>query len=97
MTDCVTKPMMRGPPGEPREATRWPASSKISVGVMDERGRLPGCTRFATGPCASVGAKEKSVSWLFKRNPAAMRREPKGRSTLVVNETALPRESMTER
>ena len=97
MTDCATKPMMREPPGEPSVATSLSFSSKISVGVMDERGRLPGCTRFATAPFASSGAKEKSVSWLFRMNPATMSREPNARSTLVVNETALPRESTTER
>jgi len=35
---------------------------------MEERGRLPGSTRLATGrPAASTEVKEKSVSWLFSR------------------------------
>ena len=35
---------------------------------MEERGRLPGSTRFATGkPAASTEVKEKSVNSLLSR------------------------------
>ena len=41
---------------------------KHQQGDMEERGRLPGSTRFATGrPAASTEVKEKSVSWLLSR------------------------------
>ena len=57
---------------------------------------MPAATALATGaPLASVGAKEKSVSWLLRKKPAAIRPEPKMDSTVVVMLTALPRASTT--
>ena len=62
------------------------------TGHMDERGRLPPATAFATGrPFASTGAKEKSVSWLFRKKPSTMRPVPKIDSTVVVIQLTLPR------
>jgi hypothetical protein len=60
---------MAEPPGEPRLISSSPlALSNTSRGDMEERGRLPGSTRLATGrPAASTEVKEKSVSWLFSR------------------------------
>jgi hypothetical protein len=67
--------MMRAPPGLPRLISNWPLSrSNTRVGDIDERGRLPGSTRLATGrPWASAGTKLKSVSWLFSRKPPGRR------------------------
>src|SRR3954464_12646101 len=61
------------------------------VGTIDERGRLPAATALATGrPCASVGEKEKSVSWLLRKKPSTIRPGPKMLSTVVVIDTTLP-------
>ncbi|MNT75905.1 hypothetical protein D3C72_2148510 [compost metagenome] len=61
---------------------------------MEERGRLPGCTRLAMGwPCASVGAKLKSVSSLFSKKPLTICRAPNWSSMVVVMATALPKAS----
>ena len=68
---------------------------------MEERGRLPGSTRLATGrPCSSAGAKLKSVSSLLSKKPPGrlgsvltMRREPKPDSMVVVMASALPKAS----
>jgi len=50
--------MIGAPPGEPALITTRPSRrSNTSVGLMLERGRLPGCTRLAIGrPCVSAGA-----------------------------------------
>ncbi len=91
--------MMSAPPGLPPLMTSWPEFlSNTSVGAMDERGRLPGCTRLATGlPSASAGAKLKSVSSLLSKKPPALpvppsviRREPNWSSIVVVMAMALP-------
>ena len=63
----------------------------MMIGDIDERGRLPAATALAIGaPSAVVGEKEKSVSWLLRKKPAAIRPEPKMLSTVVVMETAFP-------
>ncbi|CAM3493069.1 hypothetical protein CUTA107171_28220 [Cupriavidus taiwanensis] len=86
--------MICEPPGEPTVATSWPLSrSNTSVGAIDERGRLPGCTRLATGLPFSLGTKEKSVSWLLSMKPRTIRCEPKYDSIVVVIEMAPPRSS----
>jgi hypothetical protein len=84
--------MITAPPGLPPLRRNWPlALSNTSVGAMEERGRLPGCTRLATGlPSASVGAKLKSVSSLFSRKPLTIWRAPKTSSMVVVMARALP-------
>ena len=82
---------MELPPGEPTAATNRPLRSSTTAGAMDERGRLPGATALAAGaPSFSVGEKEKSVSWLFRKKPWTIRPEPKRLSTVVVIETTLP-------
>ncbi|MNL58389.1 hypothetical protein D3C87_1820190 [compost metagenome] len=50
-----------------RNSPLW--RSKIKVGAMDERGRLPGSTRLATFCPFSSGMNEKSVIWLLSRKP----------------------------
>ncbi len=65
------------------------------TGAMDERGRLPGATAFATGRPSSTGRNEKSVSWLFRKNPPTARPEPNSDSTVVVIETTSPPASTT--
>src|ERR1700680_4892766 len=65
------------------------------TGAIEERGRLPPCTAFATGWPPSVGRNEKSVSWLFSTKPAAVRPEPKIDSTVVVMDTTSPSASTT--
>ena len=95
----AVKWMMRAPPGLPPLITigpRLPSAffSNTSVGDIDERGRLPGCTRLAMGwPCASAGAKLKSVSSLFSRKPLTIWRAPNWSSMVVVMASALPRPS----
>ena len=96
---CVDDGRAAGLP--PSSAARpWPLSN-TSVGDMDERGRLPGCTRLAMGwPCASVGAKLKSVSSVVEQE-APLRaafvvticRAPNWSSMVVVMATALPKAS----
>jgi hypothetical protein len=88
--------MMALPPGEPTTRTGRRLRSKTIVGAIELRGRLPASTRLATGLPFSSGAKEKSVSWLLRRKPRTIRREPKPSSIVVVIETALPRRSTIE-
>ena len=88
---------MRDPPGDPIARTNWPSRSNTRVGAIDERGRLPGSTRLATGAPATAGRNEKSVSWLLSMKPRTMRREPKALSMLVVIDTTLPSPSTTLR
>jgi hypothetical protein len=93
--------MISAPPGLPPLITNWPvALSKTSVGAIDERGRLPGCTRLAMGlPCASAGSKAKSVSSLFSKKPPSppvtptIWRAPNWLSMVVVIASALPQPS----
>ena len=88
--------MMSAPPGLPpliSSGPREPSAffSNTSVGAIDERGRLPGCTRLAMGwPSAPVGTKLKSVSSLFSRKPFTIWRAPKASSMVVVIASALP-------
>ena len=65
------------------------------TGAIEERGRLPPCTAFATSWPPSVGTKEKSVSWLLRTNPPTVRPEPKIDSTVVVMDTTSPSASTT--
>ena len=60
------------------------------VGAIDERGRLPPSTRFATGLPSSSGAKAKSVSSLLSRKPSVITRLPKPVSMVVVAESMSP-------
>ena len=70
---------------------------------MEERGLLPGSTRFAMGkPLTSFGAKLKSVNSLFNKKPPTLPRseltinlEPKLASMVVVMATARPWASTT--
>ena len=66
------------------------------MGDIEDRGRLPAAAALAAGrPSARVGANEKSVSWLLRKKPAAIRPEPNTLSTVVVMLTALPAASTT--
>ena len=68
MIVCSTVVMIVAPPGEPSASHGRPSASRI-VGLIDERGRLPGPGRFGSGTPAWSGTKLKSVSSLFSRNP----------------------------
>ena len=101
----AVKWMMAAPPGEPRLISSLPSRwSKTSVGLIDERGRLPGCTRLAMGlPSASAGAIEKSVNSLLSKKPPTLplppsliRRAPNTSSIVVVIATARPSASTIE-
>src|SRR3954447_2220581 len=82
--------MIDEPPGEPSTCFSLLSLSKMMVGDIELRGRLPGSTRLATG-CSGVPAeKEKSVSSLLSRKPRTIRPDPKLLSIVVVIETALP-------
>ena len=60
--------MMSAPPGLPALMRGSPlCASNASVGAMDERGRLPGCTRLATFIPFFSGAKVKSVISLLRK------------------------------
>src|SRR5258708_40178009 len=66
------------------------------MGDIDERGFFPPCTLFtAACPFSSVGASEKSVSWLLRTKPPTVRFEPNTDSTVVVIDTTLPDASTT--
>jgi len=60
------------------------------VGAIEERGRLPPSTRLAIGRPSLSGAREKSVSSLFSKNPPTITRLPKPVSIVVVMEAAFP-------
>ncbi|MNN51127.1 hypothetical protein D3C81_1657460 [compost metagenome] len=68
-----------------------------SVGDIELRGRLPGCTRFATGTPSTEGTGLKSVSSLFSRKPLVMWYEPSPDSMVVVIDTTLPYLSCSDR
>jgi hypothetical protein len=70
--------------------------SSTMVGAIDERGRLPGSTRLATGTPSTWLRNEKSVSSLFRRNPRTMIRDPKAFSMVVVIDSTLPAASTME-
>ena len=84
------------PPAEPVAITKSPllpsaAILNTIVGAIELRGRFFGATRLAISmPAASVGAAEKSVNWLFSRNPLVMWNEPMLDSTVVVAVSTLP-------
>ncbi len=83
---------MAEPPGEPTAATNAPSALRSTIaGDIEDRGRLPPATAFATGrPAASTAVNEKSVSWLFRKNPPTARPEPNSDSTEVVIEITSP-------
>jgi hypothetical protein len=85
--------MMREPPAEPSAAATLSSRSSTKVGDIDERGRLPGWTRLATGLPFASGSAEKSVSSLFSSTPRTMICAPNGASMVVVKLTALPQRS----
>src|ERR1700751_48501 len=90
--------MIALPPAEPIAPANLPFRSSRIEGTIDDRGRLPGATAFATGrPWSSVGLNEKSVSWLLRKKPSTIRPVPKMVSTVVVIETTLPFASRTMR
>ena len=89
--------MMREPPADPSTAAGAPSAQNTMVGDMDDRGRLPGATAFATGRPPISGRNEKSVSWLFSTIPRTTMRDPNASSTVVVSATALPAPSTIER
>src|SRR4051794_41770079 len=84
--------MIVAPPAPPTARIGVPWSTTI-VGLIDERGRLPGPGSFA------VPGPEKSVSSLLSRKPVpgATTAEPKVCSIVQVSATALPALSTTER
>ena len=57
-----------GPPAAPRARTGRPLSRMI-VGAIEERGRLPGPGRLVWGTPLVGAMNSKSVSWLLSRNP----------------------------
>ena len=70
----AVKWMISAPPGLPPLITSWPvALSNTSVGAIDERGRLPGCTRLAIGLALRVGGREAEVGQLVVQQEAAGR------------------------
>src|SRR4051812_32885836 len=83
--------MIVAPPAPPTARIGVPSWTTI-VGLIDERGRLPGPGSFA------VPGPEKSVSSLLSRKPApgATTAEPKVCSIVHVTATALPALSITE-
>ena len=81
--------MILEPPGEPVSRTGAP-SRRTTVGAIDERGRLPPSTRFATGAPSTSGSRAKSVSSLLSRKPPLITREPKLVTIVVVAETMSP-------
>src|SRR5436190_24222858 len=74
------------------------------VGLMLERGRLPGATALASAPInpkklATPGCTEKSSIWLFMTTtvPGTTTLEPKQVLTVAVHATQLPSSSATEK
>src|SRR6476469_10398065 len=90
--------MIVAPPGEPR-ASHGRSSLSTMVGLIDERGRLPGPGRFGSGTPGVSGAKLKSVSSLLSRNPqpGTVMPDPPVCSIVRVYDTALPHLSVTTR
>src|SRR5438045_3361848 len=87
---------MARPPGEPIAATKRRSLSSTIVGVIEDRGRLPGATALAAGvPSLLSGENEKSVSWLLRKNPSTIRPSPNTLSTVVVIATTSPQRSTT--
>ena len=75
--------------------TSLPEPSNANEGDIELLGRFPPCALFTTGFPSLSGKKEKSVNWLFKIKPAAIRAEPKAVAILAVIETAFPSLSTT--
>src|SRR6476469_3800076 len=60
--------MIVAPPGEPT-VIHGRSSLSTTVGLIEDRGRLPGPGRFGSGTPLVSGTKSKSVSSLLSRNP----------------------------
>src|SRR5208337_1900058 len=89
-------------PGDPRTRNVLPSCTTI-VGVIDERGRLPGAMALAApwinpSEFGTPGLAEKSSISSFNRNPrpCAVTREPNQSLIVVVTATAFPSASTTE-
>src|SRR5215217_155354 len=84
--------IIRAPPAPPTTRTGSPSSTTI-VGLIEERGRLPGSGSLG------VPGPEKSVSSLLSRKPVpgATTALPKLCSMVQVSDTAFPAASMIER
>ena len=68
ISTCSTVVMIVEPPGEP--AAKYGAPSfNTMVGLMLDRGRLPGAGRFGSYTPGADAAKSKSVISLFSRKP----------------------------
>src|SRR5215213_615737 len=90
--------MIVAPPGDPSASTGRKPFVTI-VGLIDERGRLPGPGRFGSGTPAVLGTKLKSVSSLFSRKPrpGTVIPDPPVCSMVRVYATTLPQRSATVR
>src|SRR3954452_20748009 len=90
--------MMVAPPGEPRASHGRPWLV-TTVGLIDERGRLPGPGRFGSGTPAVTGTKLKSVSSLLSRKPqpGTVMPEPPVCSMVRVYDATSPQRSATVR
>ena len=60
--------MIVAPPGDPTASTGRPSRNTI-VGLIEDRGRLPGAGRLGSGTPSNSGSGLKSVSSLLSRNP----------------------------
>src|SRR5262245_20464851 len=96
--------MMNGPPLAPVTIDGLPFVPKTIVGVIADNIRLPGAIAFAS-PCTSSywfgdsGFAAKSSISLFRRKPApvTVAADPNPELIVVVNATALPAASTTEK
>src|SRR6478672_1549582 len=90
--------MIVAPPGDPTARKGVPWSSRM-VGLIEDRGRLPGPGRFGSGTPAVNGLKLKSVSSLLSRKPqpGTVMPDPPVCSIVRVYDTALPHLSVTTR
>ena len=86
----ATNPMMLLPPGDPVMYIGFP-SFKTIVGDIEDRGRLPGSNLLEINFPSISSRKEKSVSWLFSRNPLSVNNlDPKAFSIEEVIDNAFP-------
>src|SRR5208337_1673760 len=92
-----------GPPGEPVTKLSWPSRTRI-VGVMELRGRLPGPMALASDwirPKRALGTPgcvvKSSISLLSKKPAEEVTCEPYLSFSVVVQATALPAASTTEK
>src|SRR6478736_1656577 len=96
----LTEVMIVAPPGEPTVRYGLPSLTMI-VGLIEERGRLPGPGRFGSVPDGRMesGVKLKSVSSLLSRNPypGTVMPEPPVCSMVRVYDATLPQRSVAVR